>query len=138
MPCTHGTRSPPLAIDSPPPLSTATHTFRQLAVRLVQPLPMHGPMQASILALPPPDQWNDHVLAYLGSMGPDQHRGVMKDTVYKLRECLWTSMACGCQSSAYQLLLDVSSNACSWVSWCGLIKTGYGWWSETPASMTGT
>ena len=76
----------------------------------------HGPcmglhMQASIVALPPPDQWNDHVLSYLSGMGPDQHRGVMKDTICRLRECLWTSLECGSKHPSYQLLLDVSSHA---------------------------
>ena len=64
-------------------------------------------MQASITALPPPDQWNDHVLAYLGSMGVDHHRGMMRSTITQIRELLPVTMKCGWQHPSYQQLLKV-------------------------------
>ena len=64
-------------------------------------------MQASITALPPPDQWNDHVLAYLGGIGVDHYRGLLHNTVLKMKELLFSSMRHGLQHSSYQQLLDV-------------------------------
>ena len=63
--------------------------------------------QASITALPPPDKWNDHVLAYLGSMGVDHHRGMMRSTIMQIRELLPITMKCGWQHPSYQQLLKV-------------------------------
>ena len=69
----------------------------------------HSPMQASITALPPPDQWNDHVLAYLRDIGVDHYRGLRHNTVLKMKELLFSSMRHGLQHSCYQQLLDVSN-----------------------------
>ena len=64
-------------------------------------------MQASITALPPPDQWNDHVLAYLGGIGVDHYRGLLHNTVLKMKELLFSSMRHGLQHPSYQQLQDV-------------------------------
>ena len=64
-------------------------------------------MQASITALPPPDQWNDHVLAYLRDMGVDQYRGLTQNSVSKIQDFLFSSVRLGLQHPAYQQLLDV-------------------------------
>ena len=73
------------------------------------PMPMSitPPMQASITALPPPDQWNDHVLAYLGGIGVDHYRGLLHNTVLKMKELLFSSVRHGLQHPSYQQLLDV-------------------------------
>ncbi len=65
------------------------------------------PMQASMTALPPPDQWNDHVLAYLRDMGVDHYRGLLNNTLLKMKELLFSSMRYGLQHPSYQQLQDV-------------------------------
>ena len=67
------------------------------------------PMQASMMALPPPDQWNDHVLAYLGGIGVDHYRGLLHNSLLKIKESLVLSMKFGLQHPSYQQLLDVSN-----------------------------
>ena len=57
-------------------------------------------MQASITALPPPDQWNDHVLAYLRDMGVDHYRGLLHNSLLKIKEYLVLSMKFGSTMSA--------------------------------------
>ena len=67
-------------------------------------------MQASITALPPPDQWNDHVLAYLRDMGVDHYRGLLHNSLLKIKEYLVLSMKFGLQHPSYQELLYVSES----------------------------
>ena len=69
--------------------------------------PPHAFAQASITALPPPEQWNDHVLAYFSSMSPDRYRGLMHDLQLKVRKLLLPAVQCGQQHSSYQRLLNV-------------------------------
>ena len=64
-------------------------------------------MQASMMALPPPDQWNDHVLAYLGGIGVDHYRDLLHNTLLKMKELLFSSMRHGLQHPSYQQLQDV-------------------------------
>ena len=66
-------------------------------------------LQASISALPPPDQWNNHVLAHFTSMSADHHRGILYDTHRKVRDILPQVLHFGWQHPAYQKLQNVSA-----------------------------
>ena len=68
----------------------------------------HAPMQASISALPPPDQWNDHVLAHFTSMSADHHRGLIQDIHLKIRDYLPLAMQFGWQHPSHMQLQNVS------------------------------
>ena len=74
-------------------------------------------MQASVSALPPPDRWNDHLLAHFTSMSVDHHRGLIQDIHRKIRDYLPHVMQFDQQHPAYMQLEDVSS-ACGGVP-CG-------------------
>ena len=75
-------------------------------------------MQASISALPPPDQWNDHVLAHLTSMSADHHRGLIQDIHHKIRAFLPLAMQSGWQHPSHMQLQNVSAGG---VAPCGLL-----------------
>ena len=72
---------------------------------------LHAPMQASISALPPPDQWNDHVLAHFTSMSADHHRGILYDTHRKVRDILPQALRFGWQHPGYRQLQNVSAKS---------------------------
>ena len=60
-------------------------------------------MQACITALPPSDRWDEHVLAYLRGMGVEQHRGLMRNAVSKMRTCLSDTMRAAAAAAAAPL-----------------------------------
>ena len=92
------------------PMRYPMHSAHACATRIahtpVLPMPI-CPMQATMMALPPPDQWNDHVLAYLGGIGVDHYRGLLHNTVLKMKELLSSSMRHGPRHPSYLQLLDV-------------------------------
>ena len=66
-------------------------------------------MQASVSALPPPDRWNDHLMAHFTSMSADHHRGLIQDIHRKIRAFLPHVMQFDQQHPSYMQLEDVSS-----------------------------
>lgn len=64
-------------------------------------------MQVSFTALPPPDQWSEHVLAYLRGLGVDRYRNLLNDALLKIKEFLFSTLKFGMQHPSYRRLLDV-------------------------------
>ena len=64
-------------------------------------------VQASITALPPPELWNNHVLAYFSSMSPDRYRGLIRDLQLKICDLLPPAAQCSLEHSSYQHISNV-------------------------------
>ena len=81
--------------------------------------PSHACMQVSITALPPPEQWNNHVLTYFSSMSPDRFRGLILDLQLKVCNLLPPAAQCCLEHPSYQHISNVRPTLNKVESWHG-------------------